>query len=203
MQLPDPDGRDPYLRANSLEELLAWDDLDFVICAYVTVLGRRPDRPGRTHQLDLIRSGCSKLDVLLRLRNSPEAASHDPGIAGLDQALKRAARERRRLRGLFSRLLRPDADSDARLDRSIRALLNATKRQQRDLDTIGERLNGQAVRSEPGLGAAVASSIEEASHVTAYTIAGLPAIDVAGGTPELDHLRKKRVRQRSISGGAS
>lgn len=202
-QLPYPDGRDPYHRANSLEELLEWDDLDFVICAYVTLLGRRPDRFGRAHQLDLIRSGCSKLDVLQRLRSSPEAVSHDPGIAGLDRALERAARERRPLWGKVSRLLRPDADSDSKLDRSIRALLNATKRHQRDLEAIGGRLNGEAASFATSMGAAVPSVLEEAIQVTAMTIAGLPGTDVAGRTPDLDHLRKTRVRKRSIGGGAS
>lgn len=202
-QLPDPEGRDPYHRANSLEELLAWDDLDFVVCAYVTVLGRRPDRLGRAHQLELIRSGCSKLDVLQRLRNSPEAASHDPGIAGLDRALQRAARERRRLLGLPFRLLRPDADSDSRLDRSMRALLNATKRHEGYLETIGERLNGQASSFETGFGAAVPPAPEEASQVTAVTLAGLPGTEVARRTPELDHLRKKRTGKRSVGGIAS
>jgi FkbM family methyltransferase len=82
--------RSPYFRANSLEELLSWQDVDFVRCAYVTVLGRQPDDIGERYYADRIRRGYSKLDVLWQLRTSPEAANHDPGIAGFDRALRRA-----------------------------------------------------------------------------------------------------------------
>lgn len=202
-QLPDRDSRDPHHRANSLEELLAWDDLDFVICAYVTVLGRRPDQIGRAHHLDLIRAGCSKLDLLQRLRESPEADSHDPGIAGFDRALTRAARERRHLMGFFLRLLRPHADSDARLDRSLRALLNAAKRHQRGLETIVEQLNGRTAIAESGVDAAVSSAFGRASQGMTLTIAGVPGIEVLSLTPDLDHLRKKRKSKQSVGGVAS
>lgn len=93
--------RNPYLRANSLEELLRWRDVDFVRCAYVTVLGRQPDDSGERFYTDRLRSGYSKLDVLWELRRSQEGASHDPGIAGFDRALRRA-----RARNWPSRLVR-------------------------------------------------------------------------------------------------
>jgi hypothetical protein len=41
------------------------------------------------------------LEILWQLRNSVEAASHDPGIAGFDRALRRA-----RIRSLLPRALR-------------------------------------------------------------------------------------------------
>jgi prefoldin subunit 5 len=82
--------RNPYQRANSLAELLSWDDVDFVRCAYVTVLGRQPDSGGEAHYADRLRRGRPKTEVLWNLRRSPEARRHDPGIAGLDRALKRA-----------------------------------------------------------------------------------------------------------------
>lgn len=83
-------GRNPYLRANSLSELLSWEGVDFVRCAYVTVLGRQPDDAGEAHYTDRLRHGRSKMEVLRDLRRSPEGSKHDPGIAGLDRALKRA-----------------------------------------------------------------------------------------------------------------
>jgi hypothetical protein len=86
-----PEMKNPYLRATSLRELLSWDDVDFVRCAYVTVLGRQPDPEGEAYYTDRIRRGHSKMEVLWQLRRSPEGPSHDPGIAGLDRALKRAA----------------------------------------------------------------------------------------------------------------
>ena len=84
----------PYLRANSLPELLSWHDADFVRCAYVTILGRQPDPEGEIYYTGRIRRGHSKLEVLDQLRRSAEGPQHDPGIAGLDRALKRARWER-------------------------------------------------------------------------------------------------------------
>ncbi|HET9395823.1 MAG TPA: FkbM family methyltransferase, partial [Nitrospiraceae bacterium] len=49
MLVPSGEARNPYLRANSLPELLAWNDLDFIRCAYVTILGRQPDPTGEAH----------------------------------------------------------------------------------------------------------------------------------------------------------
>ena len=91
-----PPSGNPYHRANSLSELLSWDDVDFVRCAYVTVLGRQPDPTGEKYYTDRLRRGRSKMDVLRNLRRSPEGPLHDPGIAGLDRAL-RADRWRRHL----------------------------------------------------------------------------------------------------------
>ena len=87
---PPISGRNPYLRANSLDELLAWNDLDFIRCAYVTLLGRQPDHQGESYYAERLRRGHSKMDVLWQLRQSTEARSHDPGIAGLDRALRRS-----------------------------------------------------------------------------------------------------------------
>lgn len=85
---PSQEARNPYLRADSLDALLAWDDVDFVRCAYVTLLGRQPDAAGEAYYASRIRRGQSKLALLRQLRYSDEARSHDPGIAGLDRALK-------------------------------------------------------------------------------------------------------------------
>lgn len=80
--------RSQYLRADSLEQLLSWDGVDFVRCAYVTLLGRQPDPSGEAYYLNRLRSGHSKMELLWQLRHSREAASHDPGIAGFDRALR-------------------------------------------------------------------------------------------------------------------
>jgi FkbM family methyltransferase len=87
--------RDPCHRANSLQELLSWDGAEFVRCAHVTILGRQPDTEGEVYYEDRIRRGHSKLEILWQIRRSVEASEHDPGIAGLDRALKRAAWARR------------------------------------------------------------------------------------------------------------
>jgi hypothetical protein len=114
--------RTPSSRAASLADLLAWHDADFVRCAFVTVLARQPDAQGEAYYTDLIRQGRSKLDVLWRLRRSPEGLANDPGIAGFDRALKRAAWGRRRFLGAPLRMLAGiEGDSPADRTRPERA----------------------------------------------------------------------------------
>lgn len=84
--------RNPYLRAESLAELLSMHDVDFVRCAFVTVLGRKPEADGETYYTDKVRRGISKLEIIARLRFSREGGNHDPGIAGLDQTLRQYRR---------------------------------------------------------------------------------------------------------------
>lgn len=186
---PEFDGRNPYLRAASLTELLAFDDLDFVRCAYVTLLGRQPDLAGEAHYASEIRSGTSKLEVLWRLRRSAEGKDHDPGIAGLDRALNRAAFERRPIVGAVARLLRSNADSKAQGVKALRAIHNAASVNVRQLAAINKRLDDLQ-----GPGVPISSQ-----HHEAVTI-GAPAVQlspdhmvVSDHTPELDHLRSRRV----------
>lgn len=118
------DEKNPYLRANSLNELLDWHDVNFIRCAYVTVLGRQPDRNGERNYLDELRAGRSRLDILRQLRRSAEGRKFDPGIAGLDRALRRAAWGRLPVLGWFARFMSRSAEGDSRRDRQFRALLN-------------------------------------------------------------------------------
>jgi FkbM family methyltransferase len=116
--------RNPYLRADSLDELLSWHDVDFVRCAYVTMLGRQPDPRGEIYYTARIRRGHSKLEILRQLRLSAEGRQHDPGIAGLDRALKRAHWARNAIWGPVYRLVSGTHDDDNRSARQHRALLN-------------------------------------------------------------------------------
>ncbi len=95
---------DPYLRADTLLQLFAWDDCDFVRCAYVTLLGRPPDEQGEVYYTALVRGGRSKLHVLRQIRRSREGADHDPGIAGLDRALRKAHWEQSPILGFLVRM---------------------------------------------------------------------------------------------------
>lgn len=81
---------DPYHRADSLEQLCRYCDLDFVRCAYVTILGRQPDPTGEQYYVERLRAGISKCQILWQLRRSKEGKAHDPGIAGLDRTLRQA-----------------------------------------------------------------------------------------------------------------
>lgn len=116
-------GRNPYLRADSLAELLSWHDVDFVRCAYVTVLGRQPDPDGEAYYTDRIRRGHSKMEVLWQLRRSPEGADHDPGIAGLDKMLRRHHNARLPFLGSIIRAL-TGREGDSTAERQFRALNN-------------------------------------------------------------------------------
>jgi FkbM family methyltransferase len=122
-QAAEMSGSNPYLRANSLVELLAWDDVDFVRCAYVTILGRQPDAEGEAYYSDRIRRGHSKMEVLWQLRRSPEGRKHDSGIAGLDRELRRARRARMHLIGGAFRFFNQEEGDGAR-DRRARATAN-------------------------------------------------------------------------------
>lgn len=113
----------PYLRANSLAELCAFHDVHFVRCAFVTILGRQPDSHGESYYVDRVRQGHSKLEILWQLRRSTEGKKHDPGIAGLDRALKRAAWERKRLVGNLIRAF-TGGEPDDQLERLRRSSAN-------------------------------------------------------------------------------
>lgn len=135
----------PYHRANSLAELLSWDDVEFIRCAYVTVLGRQPDPGGEAFYADQIRKGRSKMDVLWQLRRSNEAQRHDPGIAGFDKMLRRARRARMRLFGaIFRSLYREEGDSAE--DRRQRAMANDLRLLVTSCDSQAKRLHGSVER---------------------------------------------------------
>jgi hypothetical protein len=93
--------------------LFAWDDVAFVRCAFVTVLGRQPDTEGEAYYTDRIRRGHSKMEILWQLRTSAEAARHDPGIAGFDRALRKSRWERGRMGWLIRFFTRGEGDSAA------------------------------------------------------------------------------------------
>lgn len=199
-ELPEIESRNPFHRANSLTELLSFDDLDFVRCAYVTVLGRQPDLLGEGHYVQQIRLGVSKYHVLRQLRQSSEAKQHDPGIAGLDRALKRAAWQRRPLLGALSRFLRSDAGGQSRSDQMLRSLENTASVNQRYLHAISERLS--VLVTQTGLPASTSATpvpaLEGGDRIQqAGTICWGRGMDPAQ-TPELDHLREKAVNGRYI-----
>ena len=132
--------RNPFHRAASLSELLLWHDVDFVRCAYVSVLGRQPDAEGETRYTRRLRAGRSKMEILQHLRRSPEAKDHDPGISGFDRALKLAAWSRRRVLGLPLRLFAAH-DSDGPADRRNRVLLNVLERNNDQIMAIADQLH--------------------------------------------------------------
>ena len=179
--------KNPYLRANSLDELLEWHDADFVRCAFVTILGRQPDAVGEGHYVGRLRAGHSKPQILQDLRKSAEASRHDPGIAGLDRALRLAALQRIPFLGALFQWLSKQPDGDSRSDQSYRAMLNAAAANQAAVHLLAAHvqslewnLRGHAAHTPHPASAGPQS-------LGVYTSAGLPAFE-SDQRAELDHL---------------
>lgn len=118
------DRRNPYLRADSISELCSFADINFVRCAFVTMLGRQPDEQGEIFYLLKLRSGISKLSIIFDLRNSAEGKSHDPGIAGLDRILRKHHNANRPIIGWLIRLL-AGREGNGVVERKLRILENS------------------------------------------------------------------------------
>lgn len=73
----------PIKQAYALGELLAFSDADFIDVAYRTVLRRPPDAAGRQHNLELLRSGTTKVEILASLRWSSEGEARSVHVDGL------------------------------------------------------------------------------------------------------------------------
>ena len=160
--------RNPYLRADFLAELLSWHDIDFVRCAYVTVLGRQPDPDGEAYYVNRIRRGVSKLHVLRQLRTAPEAASHDPGIAGFDRALKEYRLAQLPIIGwLFRGTVGAQIEGGVhnRL-RSIENSLGVTLEACRQLADEHAELKGLVAATQSGVSTAIASQLDSPSRST-------------------------------------
>ena len=94
----------PPVLPQTVEELCSFWDREFLELAYWTLLGRAPDAPGEAHFLSDLRTGESKLSILLRIRQSAEGRSCDPQLPGLDRALREYRRATRRYSGWIVRL---------------------------------------------------------------------------------------------------
>jgi 2-polyprenyl-3-methyl-5-hydroxy-6-metoxy-1,4-benzoquinol methylase len=68
----------------SLNQLLAYDDEEFISAAYGYILRRNPDPSGVENYLALLRGGISKLDVLFSLRFSEEGRRIGVKVTGVD-----------------------------------------------------------------------------------------------------------------------
>jgi hypothetical protein len=138
--------------ATSLQEICSHEGGDFIRCAYLTVLGRLPDEEGFGFYLARLDQGVSKLTILYQLRNSQEARGHDPGIAGLDRALKKHRRGTLPIIGWIYRIL-ISGESEALAARDRRALLRRIERLEARLLAVhadlADRIDGQAFG--PGL----------------------------------------------------
>jgi hypothetical protein len=123
------------------------------------------------------------MEVLWQLRRSPEARRHNPGIAGLDRALRRARWQSRAGIGWFFRYLWPVYASVGRGERNHRALLNAILLNASRLENLEQRI--VEVGGSAGGLAGSAPGTEASDRVLAMRVP--PEIDGM----DLDHLRSR------------
>jgi hypothetical protein len=107
----------------SLAELCSHWDRAFVERAYWSLLGRAPDPDGGAHYLNQLRTGVSKLTILLRLRESAEGRTQNSEIDGLDEALKKHREAIQPFTGAVVRML-TGREGDTRRERALRAVAN-------------------------------------------------------------------------------
>jgi SAM-dependent methyltransferase len=91
-------------RRYHIEELLEYQDRDFIHAAYWTVLEREPDDGGLNTYLRLLRGGTSKIEILEYLRDSPEGRLAKATITGLSIQIRLLKISRWPLLGAFGRI---------------------------------------------------------------------------------------------------
>lgn len=109
--------------ATTLEELLAYDDADFVYCAYRTLLKRMPDEEGLQYYTARIRSGINKMQIVVQLISSSEMVGSSATLPGLKNAVSRWKRSRLPVVGRL--FLPPDAGGSASLERKLISVQNS------------------------------------------------------------------------------
>ena len=90
---------------NSIEELLALFDQDFINCVYLTLLHRLPDAVGASYYLSRIRSGVHKLEIIKQVRLSNESKVKQVNVQGLDQAVKNYIKQKKSIRSMLKHML--------------------------------------------------------------------------------------------------
>lgn len=93
--ITDESGRS-WLPVRQIEQLLALQREEFIYSSYVTVLNRLPDSGGLLNYLVELESGVSKLEIISRLKNSPEGRGVRTPLGGYRSAVLKA-----RLRSLL------------------------------------------------------------------------------------------------------
>jgi GT2 family glycosyltransferase len=91
-----------------IEELLSYDDKQFLQCAYSTILGRNADREGTDVYLNCLRTGMSKRRIIEILAKSPEGRSNGVSWVAIAVAIKMEAILRRPLLSSLLRVFRKE-----------------------------------------------------------------------------------------------
>lgn len=88
-------------------ELFIYDDQEFIIMAYRTLLNREPDPHGMNYYLGRLRMGYGKASIIVQLANSPETRPHD-NIKGLGNLIKEEQQANHWFLGIFTRRQRAE-----------------------------------------------------------------------------------------------
>jgi hypothetical protein len=110
-----------YPVAANIRELLALDDVSFIDCAYKTLLKRAPDAVGVTHYLQLIRTGASKMRIIMNLCFSAEGRKQAPSLPGLKRGMLKYWLARSRLTGWWFRPI-AQTEGDTPMECRLRAI---------------------------------------------------------------------------------
>lgn len=113
----------PIDAAATLDELLAYHDQSFIVCAYKTLLGREPDREGLGYYLGRFRTGIPKIQLLAQLRLSKEGSAYAVVLPGLEEAIKRQLRGQYPLIGWLFRLF-DGTEGNYPTERKLRGIEN-------------------------------------------------------------------------------
>lgn len=73
--------------AKSMDELLAYQDRDFIQCAYLTLLGREPDVQGANYYLTRMNLGISKPEIVAQMHSSVEGKRHNNQLPGMKKSI--------------------------------------------------------------------------------------------------------------------
>lgn len=109
--------------ATTLEELLSFNDEQFVHCAYRTLLDRVPDTEGMRYYVARVRAGVHKLEILAQISTSSEGREKPIQLIHLDAAIKRYQRLKLPIIGPILRMLNVN-ESERGTRRELRAINN-------------------------------------------------------------------------------
>lgn len=140
---------------NTVPKLLAPHDRQFIHTAYIALLGRPPEPDGEAYYLERLRSGVHKLDILKQLRRSPEGRSFQPGVAGLDRAIRERRLANMPIIGLIVRFF-TGAEGDSAAVKRLRILANEVGRSRAE--------NGNAIAGLSAMVAETSHMVKEVNH---------------------------------------
>jgi len=107
--------------ASDMTMILDNQGTDFIVCAYLTILRRRPDPSGLAFYLGRLRAGISKVQILGELYSSEEAKASGVSLLWLRRAIRRRKLTHLPLIGFVLRLFL-DVEADSIMGKRLRII---------------------------------------------------------------------------------